>query len=694
MNTADNDKFNAISKALSAQLIYHALTLMESLTGYMEAGILSDRLQSLATNYRYLTDYFISGADDPKRTPLLRQLTAEAYRLFDDIKTLYKEQHLSHTETELRLYAEHTHEGHIGSLKDIFYHFLLSNDPQELRQKYNDLTMAKYTQEQCMAVSALTLNTLNRFSEANILLLCDIVTTADIQPAQRACTGLILILHQYDERLPFFPALMKRLSELAQDPLLQKDILYICQCMLETSQTKQVEQVLLTMQQDILSRPTQQTETTTPKHIIINLEDLEDGNPEWGTTLNANISKHISKMMELHRNGADFNYTSTKEMLSDAFFQHDITHWFLPFDKQYTALGIDFETQSGKIISKLLSANIDACDIDKYAICIASKRMQNTLTEQSLPKEIREMSESDIQDATGSTLSSDPHKTAQTYIRCLYRFFRHNPWKYAEQLPPFTTICQTKTLHILLTETNDWLQLGDLCLNLQLYEAAQHIFQQKAPDTSLQIYQRLGYALQKQGKYTEALEAFRKILQWQDDDVWTLQHAAICLHRLGQRNEAIQLYNTLLISHPDKKSYLQAKAQCLIESGLHTEALQLLYKLDFLFPDDINTWRGLAWCAFACNKTEVAQQYFEQIAQDNNADANDLLNYAHLLFLQHHRKDALRYYTASFEKIGNRRTFFTLLRKDKPLLREKGITEEEMRLLEDILMEHFRNTRR
>ncbi|MCM1035484.1 MAG: tetratricopeptide repeat protein [Paludibacter sp.] len=693
MNQQDTDRFTSISKALSEQLLYHALTLLKPLINSCGIDILSDQLQSIETNYRYLTDYFLSNNNDPERETLLKHLIVETYRLYDIVYCTYREQHLSPQEQALKLHAEEIlHTPTDYSPKHTFYWFLFNDMPQQLRDQYSALAENGTTAEANMGVTALTLNTWYRFSEDNLLLLCDIAAQDNSEPSLRALTGVLLLLQHYDNRIRFYPILQEKLLSLSQDTRIKDNIYIICRCLLETSLTQQVEQILQNMQRDLLAR--HKTTTNRTKHIIINLEDLEEGNPEWGEELGSHIGKHIDQMMKLHQSGADFNYTSTKTMLNAPFFQHDIANWFVPFDKQHPDLGMNFDTPQGKIISKLLSANPEACDIDKYATCLASKQMQNMLNENALPPEIQELSENDLQNAVSNNWTSSPEKVIQMYIRCLYRFFRHNPWKAESRRLEFTQICRTQALHNICTDSNIWLQLGDHCLRLQLYEDAEIILRHKNISNSIQLLQKLGYSLQKQGKYAEAFDLFKKALTLQDDDTWTLQHAATCLHRLGQYEDAIKTYDILLTLQPDKKSYLQAKAQCLLESGNSEQALQLFYKLDFLYPDEINTQRGLAWCAFVCDKSDTAEQYFARIANTDTADANDLMNYAHLLFVKQQHREASRFYCESRYKMPDTRTFLNALRKDKPFLYARGITEGTMRLMEDILMEHFQSQKR
>lgn len=683
MNRSDYDKFDELSKALDSQRLSRAFVLFKTLLANISAGNLPDRLDTLQTNYSYLTAYFFVGNDDPERTTVLQQLTAEAYRIHDDLLAAYREQHRSPAEEQLNQFINQHTEQKAEPLKRTFCLFLAATDNALLRNAYEALPQDA-TDERTAAVTALTLNLLKRFSEEHILFLCDLAASSTAAPpAWRALAGIMLVLHRYNARMHSFPAITRQIAILAHIQGIQQRALHICRCMMATALTADVEHVLSKMQKDILARQKPEENNGT-RHVVINLADFEEGNPEWEKAgenhVSRTIGKHFDAMMQLHNNGADFNYASTKPMLAAPFFRSDITRWFLPFNPAEPELGINFDTTKGRIVAKLLASNIDACDIDRYATCLACRSMQAGMGEEFLPEEIRGMSENEIAAAAGK-MRDDKHEL-QNFVRTLFRFFRHNPWDFSH--PELSQICMADALTCLLTHTEHWLELADTCLSMQQYALAEHIFRHRNGELSVQMFQKRGYALQKMERYEDALDTFNKALRLQDDN-WTLSHAADCCHRLGRYDEAIRFYDQLLERQPDRKHFLYAKAQCLLESGRQEEALQIFYRLDFLYPDDISVQRALGWCAFVCDRDDTAENCFRRLAISTQADANDLLNYAHILFLQRKREEALQYYLKGSELAGDNAEFFRMFRKDKPLLLRKGVTSDALLLLEDAL---------
>lgn len=683
MNRSDYDKFDELSKALDNQRLSRAFVLFKTLLANSNAGTLPDRLATLQTNYSYLTAYFFVGNDDPGRATVLQQLTAEAYRIYDDLLAAYRLQHISPEEEKLNQFINQHTGIEAQPLKRTFCLFLSATDTALLRNAYDALPQDA-TDERTAAVTALTLNLLKRFSEEHILFLCELAASSTAAPpAWRALAGILLVLQHYNARMHSFPAITRQIGILAQIQGIQQRVLHICRCMMATALTGDVEHVLSSMQKDILARQKPEENNGT-RHVVINLADFEEGNPEWeksgGNPVSQTIGKHFDAMMQLHNNGADFNYASTKPMLAAPFFRDDITRWFLPFNPAEPGLGINFDTPQGRLVAKLLASNTDACDIDRYAVCLACRSMQTGMEDGFLPEEIRNMSENEIAAAAGKRRGEK--NELQDFVRTLFRFFRHNPWDFRH--PELSQICMVDALDCLLPHTEHWIELADTCLGMQQYAVAEHIFSQRNSEISVPMFQKRGYALQKMERYEDALGVFNKALRLQDDN-WTLSHAADCCHRLGRYDEAIRFYDQLLERQPDRKPFLYAKAQCLLESGRQEEALQIFYRLDFLYPDDISVRRGLGWCAFVCDRDDTAENCFSRLALSPQADANDLLNYAHILFLQRKREEALHYYLRGSELMGDNAEFFRMFCKDKPLLLRKGVPSDALILLEDAL---------
>lgn len=669
-----------VERHLNMRQLYHALVLLRSLIAKHPQEGRSDRYHSIESNYRFLTDYFLSGGDDPQRDIIINQLILEAYKLLDEI--VFDNNRNKPSRKLLLQHLQEKHTGYYSRGRDTFYHFLLMQDVSALTAEWNSLVDRHDGESLHMAVSALTLNILSDFSEPLFLFLLESVAIDNADIANKALVGCVLVIHRYDNRIAFFPKIMERWQLIVDNPIQRELVMQICIHLLSTTLSKQVDKAMLSLQKDISSQ--KENITKDGKTYLINLSDLEEGNPAWSKELNEMVSKHSEVIIHLHQMGADINYASTQMFIKHPFFQTEITNWFIPFSIDNPNIGIDFESANGKLVLKLVYANSDACSIDQYATCLTIGSHIGNFLENMLPEELADMSDADI---AMLRKNKNAANDMVLYIHNLFRFFCHNPWEYRNEMASIADVCRTKMLSSCLE--GNWNDIGDYCLELKLYSEAEDVFLRPTLSPSIHLWQKIGYAQQKQGKYEAARKMFEKVLTLQDDDEWTLQHIAICCMKDGLEEEALVYYDRLIALNPDKLKYTFLKAQCLSTLERYDDALQLFFKLDMLEPDEISHKRGLGWCALMLGKVDVALRYSEEVALSKEATLRDYMNYAHSLLVNKRRAEAVKYYKKSQlfnAKYIDSISLYTDFSEDTAILIEKGlVTREELSLLLDCL---------
>ena len=680
-----DNKFNAINRKLSKHLLFDALFEIKIMLINLQDSALSDRWHSIEQNYQYLIDYFLSDQNDPDRERIFMQLTAETVLLLEDVRIAFE----AKNESASWLALKSSWAGLQGStnrfdqLKDVFYRFLFmdNNDTQAIEQ-LKEIIQSADQQTVSMAISGITIGILQHFSLAKIITLTDVALSSFDESMQRAMTGLALIYLKYDYLLPFFPQLQERLQLLINQSDIKKYWQDIIRLLIETTLTRQTHDVMRQIQQDLLPK------IGNPQGpVIINIEDAEEGNPQWSKEVNDTFNKHLDEITRLNHEGADFTYSSTIDMLRMDFFRKDMANWFIPFSWTHPEIDIKPDSKEMILTRGLMAANINICDIDRYATCLLYKQIENQLGNFPIANQLDELKQLGMIDLHEKRT---PHDMARDQVRTFYRFFNHNPWEVENILPDaIKNLCSSHFFNLVVTSPKERLSLADKCLHIQLYEQAEYLYRQEKK-ADVQILQKLGYTLQKQKKYAEAVEVLQRSLLISDDE-WTLHHIATCLRNSGRTEEALAYYDQLLEKQPDKQSYLQAKAKYLMDLNRFQDALQLFFKLDILFPNDTNVARGLAWCAFMVDKMEYAERYFEQNIRLKDATANDWMNYGHLLFTKHHRQEALNAYRHSWELSESPRQFVSAFENDTPILLGKGVPDEEIMLMEDIIHQSLRN---
>ena len=664
------NKLQSILKALNNRHLYQAILLMQEPLHAANNYNLNQQTQDLQLNYSALLNYFAQGQEDPNRQMISLSLYRQAYSIFDKLLQLNTAKFSQYYLMEKNAKNFIPSDEHFSQLKSLFYRTWLSE---------ND-TIPENTDEKKVYIAALLLNILEHFNEEKIQHLINIANTEDEdeQVLQHALVSIVVICQKYDNRISCYPTLYNNLTNIYNNETFNEDIRYIFKYILELSLVSRTNLAMLNLQQDIMPKIKKAVDDNNDnKKIIISLDDLEDDvRYLQDEELKSSINEHRKEMMNLFREGGDINYSSIRDVLGNKFFHDDIANWFLPFSTDNPEIEYDSfkDTIAGNILRGLLRMhNAEACDLDLYAFVCMYKQLHKAHTEIEVPDYIKEVGEAeDYEEET-----ADRHTYAQGFIRVLYRFFNNNPWGIENALGQYLYICQTQIFKDVCADNYNKI-FAEKMLRLGMFRQAVPLLQNIDADTQ----QKLGYALQRQAKYEEALQAYRRSLLIEENN-WTLQHLATCQKKLGLTEEALQSYEQLLETEPDKKSFLLAKGQLLLDLGKTEQALEVFFKVEMLYPDNIATWRGLGWCALLLGRPVLAEQYLEKIIASNEANASDMMNYAHLLLLTSRKQQALQFYIKSRNKVDKLSEFFNLFKQDKQFLLNSGINPDELTLIED-----------
>ena len=201
--------------------------------------------------------------------------------------------------------------------------------------------------------------------------------------------------------------------------------------------------------------------------------------------------------------------------------------------------------------------------------------------------------------------------------------------------------------------------------------------------TDYRFYQQLGYALQRTQAYGEALEAYRRSDILQSDNNWTLRHSAQCLRILGKPQDALELLLQAEKKSADNLSLQIQIGDCLVDLKRYDDALTRFYKVDYLKPDYPKAWRAIGWCAFLAGHNDRSIEYYEKLL-NGKPTANDCLNAGHAYFVAGNIQMAVSLYRRSLKAMGTQQ-FESEFAKDRQLLIEKGVSEQDIPLLLDLI---------
>ena len=82
-----------------------------------------------------------------------------------------------------------------------------------------------------------------------------------------------------------------------------------------------------------------------------------------------------------------------------------------------------------------------------------------------------------------------------------------------------------------------------------------------------EIFQKTGYCLQKEKRYKEAIEAYRKADVLKPDHVWTIRHLATCHRQLRDFATALEYYRKAEAMQPENRNLPFLIGSCLAEQN-------------------------------------------------------------------------------------------------------------------------------
>jgi len=446
------------------------------------------------------------------------------------------------------------------------------------------------------------------------------------------------------------------------------------------------------MREEIIPQMMRNPKLRKPDLKIIDIEDLEDKNPEWEKEMKE-ISDEIHQLGELQMEGAD-TYMSTFSQLKSYPFFRKTAHWFYLFDRQTADIAnffIDEKIEKKSIISLLLDSPV-FCNSDKYSFC---------LTLNSLPQSQRELLSSQIgeqnemmQDSIDKLIVEANSKekaniVSRQYIHDLYRFFKL--WIHRnEQHDIFTdelAFWKSPVLKPLILHGERHKQIADYLFAKDYFQEASELYEEltKIQPEESDVWQKLGFSYQKMKRYKDAVNAYIQADILKPDHLWTLKHLAQCYKRMHNYEKALDYFYRVETIQPDNLNLLLQIGQCLATLRDYSKALQYFFKVEYLDRTPENAQRAIGWCYFMTGKYEDALRFYKKLLQIPEAQTSDWLNTGHIYTAMNQIPKAIECYRKVEKRTSSRDEFLKIYLNDKDALLEQGVTEENIYLIPDLL---------
>ena len=714
------DFIKKTNQLIEKKELKNAFDSISSLTEELNNWKITDKLNELKNNYKYMLHYLIEGSDDPEQEKIYNKLIRDTYKLTIDAaeaslinessELFFEKMRISSVRSPLSLdeYGDEIKKKvDTRSLLSLFEEGEEKNNRTKNNEKEYERIVSEmfYTifsaprankdsidaynrflhddiipiDDKSMFISALMLNIMQRFDAKKILFLLECCSHNNMHISMRSIISLTPILQLYHSRWHLYPELISKMELLSDERDFSRRLLI---AIIQFIQSRETEKITKKLTEEILPEMMKLSPIIGKK---IKMDEwmgetgMDEKNPEWQKILDdAGISDKLEEFSNLQLEGADVFHSTFANLKSYPFF-NEMSNWFLPFSLEQSQLQgfISKNADNKGILSSITNASF-ICNSDKYSFCFSIMMM---------PEEYRTMMSSQL-GAESEQLKSlqdeemviNPHKEEEAvckqYVQDLYRFYKVYPRRndfidiFAfplnfHEIEAISPIVSTpKNLEKIALY---YFEKNHLSEALSAYEMLSEM------DTAnSEVWEKIGYCKQQLANIDGAIEAYLRAELIDSNNTWVLRRIAQCYRLLKQPKDALLYYKKLEKLHPEDLNVQLNIGHCYLELKEYDKALENYFKVEWI--DDTNTrvWRSIAWCSFLSHKFDVSQRYYQKILQ-NNPTSHDFLNAGHVELALGNMKEAMSYYTETIRKLKNIKSFKALLRGDFKELELSGV---------------------
>lgn len=728
--------YEQIIELLDQHRLKEALIQLQAFITNTKSWEMQADLENISMTYNYMLEYASQGMDDPTRESLYQSIRRKTYEIADTVnyigncqkKTGYLAgkynrltQNPPHRFQEIKITLETLSEDmalaqlpmgdetqpdtrkelyrrHEQAVDDLFDKAWASPrwTEEDFRQAGEFLTSLLIpASDIAVMLSAVTLSLLQVFDQHKFRFLLNAYQPdADPLVTQRALTGIALVVYYQGERLRLYPDLLAALSLLNETGNAAKDLLHIQTLLLLSRETEKIGK---RMREEIIPQMIRKSGMLNQDMKIIDLEDLEDKNPEWTKDLKQ-IENSIRELGELQMEGAD-TYMSTFAQLKNYPFFRQAAHWFYPFDKQAPEIAELFQNEKNGNVSMagLIMDSPIFCNSDKYSFCLTLFNLPPNQRDY-LVASINAASENQSKEMQAITEAAKETPTSKTisrqYIHDLYRFCKL--WPYKNEM---TDIFKNKLdlwnclpLKPLFDNPETLKRIADQLFAKDYMEEAAALYQRlnQEEKPTAEVMQKLGFCFQKMKNYEEAIKAYNQADLIKPDHIWTLKHLAQCYKRTRQYQQALECYDKVKEMQPDDLNLLLQMGQCLATMRQYDKALAYFFKVEYLDKTPLNAQRAIGWCYFMTGKYGDALRFYKMVTHADDAGTSgipmaDWLNMGHICLAMKNIPEALVYYRNAAALCKTHEEFIKALTSDKEALLEQGVSKLFIHLIPDML---------
>lgn len=689
--------YSTIREMVLANRYSNAISHMRTFHSVVKAPwqILS-HIDKVDESYRFLKQYALNGVSDPQRAGLLSSIKSDILRIADDIVrfsqiadspklyysviryeelqpkitiaqllTNYSQQHnaIEHAQlvnksiladgsrVEDAMKNQEALARRIFNLLWVRYPLSI-DDGDAVVATISDESLPSHFKE--LLISGINLGGLEFFDPERLVILSKIYLHQNDRLQIIAICSLLLNLWQHkDINLP--KKVKDILAMVFDSPEWSDDLRMVFMELVRTFDTERIASKLtneilpemMKIRSEILSKIDESESIDADS-------DFNEFNPEWEDLIeNSSITEKLQQLSELQEDGGDVMMTAFSNLKSFPFF-NEVANWFLPF---YVA-NSDIKSvvdDAGIEIAEIIESSEMMCEGDKYSLLLSMQSVpaqnRRAILEQF---KMQNINVAEIKCAELNQKDTQRKNIANKFIQGIYRFFKLYRRK-SEFNSPFNQSINLSEVDVLapffLNDKEILTAVAEFFYKNGYYKEALSYYDfliNNGVDSAI-IYQKAGYASQKQGDFQKALGLYTKAEFTHPDSEWTMQRIAFCYKSTNQYDKALKYYKRLEQLRPSDTSIALNIAYCLLAENNYNEAIKYYFKVEYLSPDSTAYIRPMAWCQFILKNFTKSEEYYIKIINSLHPTDNDYMNMGHLQMAMKNFQEASNYYRLSNE---------------------------------------------
>lgn len=356
------------------------------------------------------------------------------------------------------------------------------------------------------------------------------------------------------------------------------------------------------------------------------------------------MEESVNKMLKMQKKGSDIFFEGFSQMKRFPFFNKMI-NWLIPYYAEHPDIENIMKNIGKSSFVDVVMKRGPFCESDKYSFIIA---MSSVL--QQLPENVRKMMENGDMGPIGMRGEdadlSDPAFIRLQYLQDLYRFMRlnnigkmlYNPFNDLDEiLEKFIRKADTEHNNTEHTESTEYTTLYAYYANWKL----------------------------KKGEYDTALKYYVRCLKQRPQSTSIMRGLARAYYGAGDYEKSASYFDALITINPDNLNNRLNYAKAMTKAGRTEEVLNDLYKLEYENPGNEAIQDTLGWALLYAGKATEAEQY-----------CHDVMAHAYALIINNKGKEAIELLKGySVQQVEEN------MKDDAQLLQQYGIGEAEKAII-------------